>query len=125
MKVIESEILMKNYNNRIIIGTAQFSNNYGLSKIKNNIDNKHKLLNKILEYKCHGIDTALEYGNAQKNIGSWIINKKHIPKIYTKISCSGNINESNKMFSKCLKQLKIDKIEALLIHNQNNWKNKK
>ena len=45
---------MINYNDRIIIGTAQFSNNYGLSKVKNNIPSKHKLLDKALEYKCHG-----------------------------------------------------------------------
>lgn len=115
---------MINYNNRIIIGTAQFSNNYGLSKIKNNIPTKHKLLDKALEYKYHGIDTALEYGNAQKIIGSWVIKNKNIPKIYTKISGLGNINELNKMFSKCLEDLKVNKVEALLIHNQSNWRNK-
>ena len=89
---------MINYNDRIIIGTAQFSNNYGLSKVKNNIPSKHKLLDKALEYKCHGIDTALEYGDAQKIIGSWAIKKKYIPKIYTKISGLGNINELNKIY---------------------------
>ena len=114
---------MINYNNRIILGTAQFSNNYGLLKVKNNIQNNHKLLDKIIKYKCHGIDTALAYGKAQQIIGSWLIKKKFTPNIYTKISGSGNLNELTVRFSKCLEDLKINKVEALLIHNQNSWKN--
>ena len=114
---------MINFNDRIIIGTAQFSNNYGLSKIKNNLEEKHNLLNKIMDYKCHGIDTAIQYGDSQKNIGSWILKKNINPRIYTKIPGTGSKNDMDEIFEKCLKELKINKVEALLIHNQNKWKN--
>jgi len=62
---------MKNINNNIIVGTAQFDKNYGLEKNNNS-------LNKIEQNNCYGIDTALVYSDAQKIIGNWIhsINKK-------------------------------------------------
>lgn len=114
---------MVNLNDRIIIGTAQFANNYGLSKIKNNLEEKHDLLNKIMNYKCHGIDTAIQYGQAQENIGSWILKNNIYPKIYTKIPGIGSKNDMENIFKKCLNQLKINKVEGLLIHNQNTWGN--
>ena len=59
-------------NNKIIIGTAQFSNNYGLQNYSNTIKKKFDILNKVVHYKCHGIDTALNYDKSQKNIGNWL-----------------------------------------------------
>jgi len=115
---------MKNINHKIIIGTAQFSDNYGLSKNISNIKEKKILLDRIAHHNCYGIDTALDYGNAQKIIGSWLQNNSNELKIYTKISGIGDFKELDKMFLKCMKELNIEKCQALLIHNQKNWKNK-
>ena len=69
---------MKNINNNIIVGTAQFDKNYGLEKNNNSLSQKINFLNKIEQNNCYGIDTALVYSDAQKIIGNWIhsINKK-------------------------------------------------
>ena len=115
---------MKSINNKIIIGTAQFSDNYGLSKNSSNIKEKKKLLDRISHHNCYGIDTALDYGNAQKIIGSWLQNNNNELKIYTKISGIGDSKELDKMFLQCLKELNVEKCQALLIHNQKKWKNK-
>lgn len=115
---------MKSINNKIIIGTAQFSDNYGLSIKNTTIKEKKELLDRILHHNCYGIDTALDYGNAQKIIGSWLQNNSNKLKIYTKISGIGDFKKLDKMFLQCLKELNVEKCQALLIHNQKNWKNK-
>jgi len=108
---------MKNYNQNIILGTAQFSGNYGLGTFNPNKD-KTNLLNKIIKYNCYGIDTALNYKNSQKYIGKWHLNNKNNIKIFTKIKGNKNIKEMKDSFEKCLDELQRDKIEGLLFHNQ-------
>tara|TARA_B100000686_G_scaffold331260_1_gene394558 strand:- start:13290 stop:14144 length:855 start_codon:yes stop_codon:yes gene_type:complete len=108
---------MKNYNQNIILGTAQFSGDYGLGIFNSNKD-KTNLLNKIIKYNCYGIDTALNYKNSQKHIGKWLLNNKNNIKIFTKIKGSKNIKEMKNSFEKCLNELQRDKIEGLMFHNQ-------
>ena len=52
-----------------------------------------------------------------------MLTKNLYPKIYTKIPGAENKNEMHNIFKKCLKQLKLNKVEGLLIHNQNTWGN--
>jgi len=109
-------------NNKIIIGTAQFSNNYGLQNYSNTIKEKFDILNKVIHYKCHGIDTALNYDQSQKNIGNWLSKNSNKIKIYTKIIGKKNIKQMELSFQKCLSELKSENIEGLLFHNQDSIK---
>jgi len=109
---------MKNFNQNIILGTAQFSDNYGLNVSKKKDKDRKKLLNKIIKYNCYGIDTALNYENSQKHIGKWLLENKSNIRIFTKIQGNNNIRKMKNSFEICLKELQRDKIEGLLFHNQ-------
>ena len=116
---------MKTHNNNIIIGTAQFTKNYGINNTNSHFKNKFEYLDEIFKLGCSGIDTALNYGNAQKTIGLWLKNNNYKMKIYTKISdTQTDLSALDNIFKKCLVELNLKKIEGLLMHNQNDWHKK-
>lgn len=116
------------YINKIILGTANLSSNYGLEnkRFKNLKD-----LKKIFKYlkkrnKKIFIDTAQAYGNSEKILGK-IFYKKKIQFI-TKIILKKNdiyVNHFSKKIIKSIKNLRTNKIYCLLIHNTNFLKNEK
>ena len=106
----------------IILGSAQFGLNYGIS----NKNGKVELIEieKILETaKLSGIDTidtAMVYGDSEKKLGSIGVNKW---KIISKIP-SNDITDKfefdnflEKNVEKTLKNLKLDSIHCLLVHD--------
>lgn len=113
--------VMKKINKNIILGTAQFSDNYGMYNCSKPLTEKFQILDKVIHYNCHGIDTALDYDKSQTNIGNWLSKNQYNTKIYSKIKGARDINQMYLSFEKCLKQLKIDKLEGLLFHNQDDW----
>jgi len=109
----------------LILGTAQFGLNYGISNKKGqpNID----IVNEILEYSydngINSFDTAEIYGNAQDILGNFLENKNNkfiISKIEAdsfQYSCIDNI----------LHRLKLNKLDVLLLHDNKllyNWSQK-
>ena len=115
---------MENKNSKIIIGTAQFIKKYGINnKASRNID-EFKFLDEVYRLGCYGIDTALNYENAQKSIGSWLKDNKYKIKIFTKLTATGKDVTLDFLFKKCLKELNSKKIEGLFMHNQNDWTKK-
>ena len=112
---------------KISIGTAQFGLKYGICN-KDGIVKK-KEVKKIINYcklkKINFIDTAKGYGKSHKVLGSFNLKKFSIT---TKISKTKKINDKNlenylsMEINKILKELNINKLHALLIHNTNQLK---
>ena len=125
---------MKISTNKIIIGTAQMSRNYGVTNFQK-YEKRKKI--KILEFAwdsgIRSFDTAPYYGNAEKILGEFIKinNLKDEIKIYTKIDIQNYkknfIDNINFSVSKSLKVLKVDKLECVYVSNNfciNNIDNK-
>ena len=112
--------------NKLILGTAQFDNHYGLlkNKFKFNKDNIKKILDYLQKLGLNALDTSLEYKNVDQKIN--LKSKKNF-RVISKIKFSNkDINKISKkeLENKILKSIKISKknlglvrFEALLIHN--------
>ena len=108
---------------KIIIGTAQMGFNYSITK--NKLFSSKKKIKEIFTYatkeKIRFLDTAMNYGDAQKKIG--FFDKRKEFKIITKLPKIGNIptikveSVVKKRIFKTLSELKRNSIDILLIHN--------
>ena len=106
---------------KIIIGTANFGMSYGIEKKKTSIAQIKKILKYAKKVGIDTIDTAPGYNNAQKKLSQ---NKMNNWKIITTISSvpkrTKNIESYvDKIFFASLKSLKINKINTILIHSEN------
>ena len=96
--------------NRIVLGTAQFQNGYGITKKE--IINPHKVLNIAHKLKIKFLDTSPLYGKSENKIGKInfkfnIISK--IPRIKNhKIDAQKWVIKNTKQTLKDLKQKRID-----------------
>ena len=109
--------------NKIIIGSANFNQIYGIKKNFIKKSEIKKLLNLALKNKIKTIDTSPLYNNSEKIIG--LLNNNRF-KIISKIPIPPkNIKRENiKKWLKqsvmdSLKNLKLKKFECLLLHNAN------
>ncbi len=113
---------------KLVIGTAQFSSNYGISntsgKVKSNMASKIiRLANKL---DINFIDTAIGYKNCHQILGKIgvknfeIITK--IPELQNKIEDISITIE--KLINKSKIDLKVNNINTVLIHNPDQLKNK-
>ncbi len=107
---------------KVILGTAQFGMNYGLTKESRELDKNKtfEILNEALKNKIKMLDTAHAYGFSEKIIGDWInsSNKNKI-RIITKIpKLAGGYGskEANKYFNQSLVNLRSNNIDILLMH---------
>tara|TARA_B100001057_G_scaffold446114_1_gene484369 strand:+ start:1332 stop:2204 length:873 start_codon:yes stop_codon:yes gene_type:complete len=105
------------------LGTAQFGYPYGLNKkYYTNIDDK---FNKIINWNKKNqffdyIDTASNYGNAEKIIGKNLY-KNHQIKVISKFSSqsnSHNIRSLIENLNRSLESLKIKKFYGILVHDK-------
>lgn len=119
-------------NKKIILGSAQFGNKYGIFTEKTKTKNL-KEIDKILKFsfrnKIYYIDTANEYKNSEEIIGKLSKNKF---KIISKIKVQKNLSFKNleknltKKISNSLSRLKSSKIYILHLHNVDEYlRNKK
>ena len=100
--------------NKIILGTAQFGQRYGVtntnivtySEIK-------KIISTCKKNKIKFIDTAQGYGDSEKILGSLSLNKI---KIITKIKIGTKTN-IEKQINISRKKLRLKKLYCVLIHN--------
>ncbi len=108
-------------NSKLVIGTANFGQSYGISRHKTKLS--FQTMKKILSYaNRHGIkslDTAISYGNTEKILGKF--NLKNY-KIFTKLpklpkNCS-NINQwVLKNITNSIKRFKTKKISGIFLHH--------
>ena len=110
--------------NQISLGTAQFGSNYGITnKKKISFENIKRIINLASRNGIKFIDTAYNYGDAEKILGkigvkSWKISSK-FPTIPKNKKVSNWIE--NKLF-KSLKRLNVTKIHSLLVHDSDQLK---
>ncbi len=70
--------------NKLVIGTANFGQRYGISKKKTKLsfNNIKKILNYANKHGVKDLDTAMTYGDTEKILGKINLKKN---KIYTKL----------------------------------------
>ena len=108
---------------KFALGTAQFSNEYGLLKKKANVKKIFEFVNK--ESIIESIDTSPFYGKAEKLIGKYL--KRDI-KITTKInpfkfiSTKKNLDIFKKDLDISLRNLKLETIDGILFHKESDIK---
>ena len=119
-----------NLNNKIVIGTANFSQSYGFEKRKfSNINEIPKIISRLTKVTKKKVffDTSQAYGSSELIMGKY--NRKKKLKYITKISFNKkekiNFNLIKKKVLRSLDNLKIQKLYCLLLHNTEILKNKK
>ena len=108
----------------ISLGTAQFGLNYGITNEKGKVTKQEvKTILDNAEEEIKFLDTAQAYGDAEKVVGECITEKNRF-KIVSKFPHQKNdyFEKSDQTtwdshFYKSLKELKVDKIDTLLIHS--------
>ena len=106
--------------NKLILGTAQFGKNYGITNAKQISSSEVKsLLDYAKDNKLNQLDTANSYGDSEKLIGK---NNNKYFNISTKLSCPSSIQNFNKklLFDQVdisLNKVKTDMFETLFVHN--------
>lgn len=110
--------------NQISLGTAQFGSNYGITNNKKiSFVNIKRIINLASKNNIKFIDTAYNYGDAEKILGKigvkgWKISSK-FPTIPKGRKVSNWIE--NKLF-RSLKRLNVPKIHSLLVHDSDQLK---
>ena len=108
----------------ICIGTAQFGMDYGITNKKGKI--KLKEIKSIFKYATKNeikfLDTAQQYGNAEKNIGLNLPDDNNFQIITKtclneeKIWSKNSITSLNSQLHQSLERLKVDKLNSILFH---------
>tara|TARA_B110000046_G_C13022009_1_gene411752 strand:- start:1702 stop:2571 length:870 start_codon:yes stop_codon:yes gene_type:complete len=101
---------------KLVLGTAQFGMQYGINN-HNGILCDEQLKNILCEAQGNQIihlDTALDYGNAQKRLGKIGLNGF---KLISKLKDLSSYEDLEEKFNEILFQLNAKKIYALLFHS--------
>lgn len=112
--------------NKLILGTANFGMSYGIANRKKLSDKQiEDILKTATDYNIWGIDTASGYGNAEKLLGGYLQNTPL--SVITKLPYRRYLKGSDifNEVKKSLKNLNINKIDILLIHSFENYRNDK
>ena len=112
---------------KIVIGTANFGNKYSLKGNRGlGVIEVKKILNFAYKKKIRNIDTAQIYGNSEYILGKIGLKKwKVSTKIKIKKKCKSYSKYIISSVNKSLNNLKIDKLENLLVHSELKKFNKK
>lgn len=115
-----------NMSKQFVLGTAQFSSNYGINNRCGKIGFKDgkKIINYAYDSGARFLDTAIEYNNCDKILGKFGVKNWNI---ITKITFPEN--KKNKFnlereVKNSLKNLKVKKFYGILIHNHKSLKYK-
>lgn len=109
--------------NKLAIGTAQFGMDYGIGSSPGKVSISE--VKKILEYakltNINVLDTASAYGKSEKTLGNLNVDEFKIvtkTRHFTNLKINDDdLNALNHDFNKSLKDLKLDSVYGLLIHN--------
>lgn len=117
------------------LGTVQLGMNYGLGDFteKPSEEYAHSMLTRANELGVTALDTANNYGDSERIIGSWIDSGAYSEKPYviTKIAPFDHSSENalrdsmTRQMDGCLKTLGVEKIDMMMVHNFDDYaKNK-
>jgi aryl-alcohol dehydrogenase-like predicted oxidoreductase len=103
---------------KIILGTAQFGLNYGISNSRGKIPKKEvfEILNWAKNNNIDILDTAPGYGKSETIIGDFISSQKLNFKIISKLPPTG-IKDIERFLKTSLKNLKVKSLYGYLFHN--------
>ncbi len=98
------------------LGTVQFGIPYGINRSKElpTSGEVESIFQFFFEKGGIYIDTARAYGDSEKIISKFIDEKA---KVITKVNIKDNFNEAAQNIEQSIKNLKVDNIDTLLIHN--------
>lgn len=105
---------------KLILGTAQFGMDYGINNAVGKVPRSEvfEILNCAYENGMSSLDTAPVYGDAQKIIGEFHKEHKHIQfKVITKIPSGYPIESLNNLVDIFLSEMHVDCIEVLHFHS--------
>lgn len=113
-----------NFNEKLILGTAQFASNYGVAN-KNRYGISKKKIAEILNFckkqKILFIETAHNYLNAEKKLGNLEINKFNIitklPKLNLRLGKNKLYKQINSFFLNSYNNLSKKNIYGLMLHS--------
>ena len=100
---------------KIGLGTAQFGTNYGISNVSGQTSQKEvkSILNKANELSLDLIDTAIAYGNAEKVLGNFEINRF---KVVSKFMPTHEFGSIDTQLKKSLQRLQLTSLHGFLAH---------
>lgn len=100
------------------LGTVQFGLDYGIANEqgKPNVEESIKIINFAFDKGINCFDTSTNYGNAQEILGKSLVNKTDTF-ILSKIKSNIFINNLRNSFDSILKELKINKLNVLFLHD--------
>jgi len=110
----------------LCLGTAQFGLDYGITNKNGQVSQEEiqKILQNALSNKILYLDTAQNYGDAEKRIGKTNLIKNHF-KIISKFSNLSNLEDTYERLkswqiglNKSLDNLGISKLDGFMIHNK-------
>ena len=106
---------------KFILGTANFSGDYGIAQKKNlELEQAEEILSFAQVNNLNHFDTANSYGDAQKFLGNFLNHSNH-SKIDSKIGkkeCE-TVESILESVQKSLAELKIEKLSTLYLHDAN------
>ena len=106
---------------KFILGTANFSGDYGIAQKKNlELEQAEEILSFAQVNNLNHFDTANLYGDAQKFLGNFLNHSNHL-KIDSKIGkkeCE-TVESILESVQKSLAELKIEKLSTLYLHDAN------
>jgi aryl-alcohol dehydrogenase-like predicted oxidoreductase len=109
--------------NKLALGTAQFGMDYGIGSSPGKLSISE--VKKILEYakstNIDMLDTASAYGNSEKTLGKLNVDEFHVvtkTRHFNVLKITDDdLTLLNRDFDQSLKDLKLDSVYGLLIHN--------
>ncbi len=109
--------------NKISLGTANFTQKYGLNRAGLKLSNSeiNKILNFSIKHKITNLDTAVAYVGVEKKLGKFNLKNFKISSKLKPISKNTH-NVEKKIFSEIhssLNKLRVNKLEILFLHNAN------
>lgn len=108
--------------NKLVLGTAQFGMNYGISNKRGKIpkDEVFKILNEALKSGIDTFDTAYAYGESESVLGEFIKTFQKDIKIISKLPKCGP-SEVENFFNISTDRLGIDSLYGYYIHSFQNY----
>ena len=105
---------------KLILGTAQFGQNYGITNAIGKVPKEEikSIFNYARSNNINTLDTASSYGDSEQVLGNIGVSDFDI---ITKLPTLGSLNSDcykayNKSFEESLKDLKISRIDTVLLH---------